>query len=659
MSTQTASPLLSHNTKKINEIFKSSESHFLIEGAPGIGKTVLVKEIAYCWANRELFVGMNLFLLFMRDPRLHSVSTVDDLVLYLSEDYLSKDKVMTVADKLKNTLGAKTIIVIDGYDECPPKSNCKRFIDKLFKGILSKCKVVITSRPTASLTLRQLAGQRIEILGLAKKEQDKYISESLKGSSEMKNELQEYLKQHPVINSFIHVPFHLALLVYLFKENKLPETLTEMNEYFIIHTVYRHLKHVNRSKGEISKITDLPEPELTTVYNLSKLAYRGLCDNQLIFTYNEFKEVCPKVCKIPGAINGFGLLQTVECYNPKGAAAGETFSLNFLHFTMQEYLAALHISKLSSEEQSSCIKKTFYKSQFSFMWLMYIGIVGLQSPCFADIVDSLQLDFTTSILFIFQCYLEGKDFSTIPKEITLIFSDGNITFSGETLLPHHIMSLIVFMMKSTTKWKSLDFNRCSIGCKGMHDLTKFFNDFKEKLTTVKSVNLRSNDLTSIWEMHRDNVTETALLSVESLDLSCNNFNDTGAKDLFSALHDNKKLRKLNFSLNNLTVDATTTISKCLQFNKALHELDLSDNSIADEGSQRLAEAIKENTTLRVLNISKNWISKEGVLGILKACTKNRTLHELICVYNNLSKPALASIDEYIEKEKAVKIFDAS
>ena len=293
------------------------------------------------------------------------------------------------------------------------------------------------------------------------------------------------------------------------------------------------------------------------------------------------------------------------------------------------------------------------------MWLMYIGIVGLQSPCFADIVDSLQLDFTTSILFIFQCYLEGKDFSTIPKEITLIFSDGNITFSGETLLPHHIMSLIVFMMKSTTKWKSLDFNRCSIGCKGMHDLTKFFNNFKEKLTTVKSVNLRSNDLTSIWEMHRDNVTETALLSVESLDLSCNKFNDTGAKDLFSALHDNKKLRKLNFSLNNLTVDATTTISKCLQFNKALHELDLSDNSIADEGSQRLAEAIKENTTLRVLNISKNWISKEGVLGILKACTKNRTLHELICVYNNLSKPALASIDEYIEKEKAVKIFDAS
>jgi len=41
----------------------------LIEGAPGIGKTVLAKEIAYRWANGELLKDCKLvFLVYLRDP---------------------------------------------------------------------------------------------------------------------------------------------------------------------------------------------------------------------------------------------------------------------------------------------------------------------------------------------------------------------------------------------------------------------------------------------------------------------------------------------------------------------------------------------------------------------------------------------------------------
>ena len=676
MSTQKDSVLFSHNyrmTKKITEIFRSSEKFILIEGAPGIGKTILAKEIAYCWANGEMLVGMTLFLLLMRDPDLHSVKSISDLVHYLGDDYLSENEVKAVADKLKNLKGSNVIFVIDGYDECPYDSNCKRLIDKLYKGeLLTNSRVVITSRPTASLTLRLSVGQRIEILGLAKKEQDQYISESLKELSKIKD-LQEYLKQQPIINSLVYVPLHLAILLYLFKQKRLPETLKEMNEYFIIHTIYRHLIKIKKNQIQflyINKITDLPEPELTTIYQLAELAYKGLCKNQLIFTHDEFKKVCPNVNKIPGGLNGFGLLQAVKCYYQEGASAGETASLNFLHFTMQEYLAALHVSTLPTDQQSLWLKDTFHKSQFNFMWMMYIGIVGLQSSCFTDIVNSLHFDCTTisqsyltSILLIFQCYLEAKNWRTIPEAITLIFSDGNINFSDVTLLPHHIISLIVFMMKSTTEWKSLDFTRCSIGCKGMSDLTKFFNDFKEKFATVKSIKLSSNDLTSLWGAHinmdKDDFTDTAILSVESLDLSCNKFNDIGIQEIFSALRCNKKLRRLNFCSNNLSINAITAISDCLKFNKTLHELNLSNNNITDEGVERLAQAIQENTILQELNVSKNLISKTGVMRILEACTKNKTLNKLVCTYNNLSKPGLTDIDNYIRKENAVQLFDAS
>ena len=94
-------------------------------------------------------------------------------------------------------------------------------------------------------------------------------------------------------------------------------------------------------------------------------------------------------------------------------------------------------------------------------------------------------------------------------------------------------------------------------------------------------------------------------------------------------------------------------------NATLTKLNLSSNRITDEGAKRLAKAIQVNTTLQELNVSKNWISKEGVMRIAKACKADRKLHKLVCTHNNLSKSGLAVINEYIKKENAVQIFEAS
>ena len=697
----TVERLSSHHprvTKRITDIFRSTQKRILIEGAPGIGKTVLAKQIAYCWANGEILTDMKLFLLVIRDPNLHCVSSITELVHYLNDDYIDDIDLKVAVEELRKSKGSGIVLVIDGYDECPSDSKLKCFIDKLVEGKrLPMCMVVITSRPTASLLLRQLVNQRIEILGLAKKEQDQYISESLKQSSEKIIRLQEYLKQQPTINSLTYVPLHLSVLLYLFNQDSLPETLTEMNEYFIIHTIYRHLtKGRQFSYIQIDKITDLPEPELTIVYQLSKLAYNGLCNSKLVFTYDEMKGVCPKIDETPGAINGFGLMQTVECYHHKGAATGKAISLNFLHFTMQEYLAALHVSTLPSEEQSSLIEIKFWEGKFNFMWVMYVGIVGPQSTGFERVINircshaSHDTEYNIRArenLFLFQCYLEGKDANLMPEAITSIFSDGNINLSKVTLLPHHIMSLTVFMMRSTTQWKSLNLNGCSIGSNGMSILAKFFVDFKERVVTIKYINLRNNRLTSLWGTHLDqdhtDVNSGILQSVEDLDLSLNsleisssiseclnstlcklnlssnNITDEGAKRLAEAIKVNRKLQKLNTSSNKITDEGAKRLAEAIQVSTTLQELNISSNKITDEGAKRLAEAIGVNRTLQELNISKNCISKEGVMKIVEACTINRTLHKLVCTHNNLSKSGLAAINEYIRKENAVQIFEAS
>ena len=670
----TVEKLSSHHprvTKRITDIFRSTCKRILIEGAPGIGKTVLAKEIAYCWANDEILTDTKLFLFVIRDPNLHCISSVTELVHYLNNDYLSDSEVEVAVNELRKSKGLGIVLVIDGYDECPSDSKLKGFVDKLVEGKhLPMCMVVITSRPTASLLLRQLVNQRIEILGLAKKEQDQYISESLKQSPEKIITLQEYLKQQPIISSLLYVPLHLAVLLHLFKQDRLPKTLTEMNEYFIIHTIYRHLtKGKQFSYIKVDKITDLPEPELTIVRQLSELAYNGLCDSKLVFTYDEIKRVCPKIDETPGAINGFGLLQTVECYHQKGAATGKAISLNFLHLTMQEYLAALHVSTLPTEEQSSLIISNFWKGRFKFMWIMYVGIVGPQSTGFKTVIEKthMQKKHVRENLLLFQCYLEGlegKNANLIPEAITSIFSDGNINLSHVTLLPRHITSLTVFMMRSTTQWKTLNLNSCSIGyCDGMSILAKFFVDFKERVVTIKYINLRNNRLTSLWgthlnQDHTDDVNSGILQSVEDLDLSLNLLCDREISSISECLI-NSTLCKLNLSDNKITDEGAKKLAKGIQVNVTLQKLNLSGNKITDKGAMRLAEAIQVSKTLQELNISKNWICKEGVMRIVEACTINRTLHKLVCTHNNLSKSGLAVINEYIRKENAVQIFEAS
>ena len=120
---------------------------------------------------------------------------------------------------------------MDGFDEYPTARQKTSFIVDIINGVvLPEALVVITSRPTATVSLHDRVDRRIDILGLPKEEREKYISKIFSKSPEKKEALDKYLKQQPVINGLCFVPLHLAILLYLFQQGSLPETLTEMNE---------------------------------------------------------------------------------------------------------------------------------------------------------------------------------------------------------------------------------------------------------------------------------------------------------------------------------------------------------------------------------------------------------------------------------------------
>ena len=690
----------------------------LIEGAPGIGKTVLAKEIAYRWAKKELLQSIELLLrIYLRDPRLREVKSIKDLVKLFTSTKIAKD----VADYIQECNGSGVAFVIDGFDEYPSSLQHSSFIVDIISGeTLHKAMVVVTSRPTATVCLHDQVDRRIDILGFAKEEREQYITQSLSNCSKKIDELFKYLKRQPTINGFCYIPLHLAVLLYLFQQGgKLPETLTEMNESFIIHTIYRYLKqHKLTSLGVINKLSNLPEPVLNVIHKISQVAFKGLQENQLVFMLDEITKVCPDINDTPGAINGFGLLQTVQHYPQEGA--GETASFNFLHYTMQEFLAAFHVSTLSNKEQSSLMEKMFWNERFSFMWMMYVGIVGTKSKLFIDFISKgnvfkkksgirvsseIQRD-KRKRLHVFQCYTEANNKAEVPDIIASMFKDGKVKITDITLLPNHISSLVSFLSLSSVNLKVLKIKKCNYGDIGMNILEQYITDSKNTTSKLEYVDLMGNN-SSPWNIY---CTIIKQCSVSNLTLcgdygmeafavnmdSCLSVNivlqsltlceigDTGLNTIKALLNNNKllHLNELNLSWKNISSKATDNSNVLLQKkfpvsnemtdsravtvnilwdgtnNSTPDSLNLSGQCEGD-GVSLIAFGLCNNRTICTLDISNNNISNLGAQEIARALYMNQTLQALNISSNNIQVDGTKAMAKALHENQTLQTLNIS
>ena len=145
-------------TKEIKEILAPLENsedpcYILIEGAPGIGKSVLLKEIAYRWGKKELLQKFEFVLLVsLCDPSLKLIKCVDDLLqLFCKGDKNATDIVSACSEHLFANGGKSLTLLLDGYDEYPEYlRECSLVANILQRHVLPLCGLVVSSRPHAS-----------------------------------------------------------------------------------------------------------------------------------------------------------------------------------------------------------------------------------------------------------------------------------------------------------------------------------------------------------------------------------------------------------------------------------------------------------------------------------------------------------------------------
>ena len=237
-------------TKSISDIFTfvtstSKSKMVLIEGAPGIGKTVLSKEIAFQWAANNMLNSIKLLLLvFLRNLKnnLSSIKSVENFMEYTLK---SRKVANDIADYYYKSSGEDLAIVFDGYDEISEKDRTDSFVADIIKRVVfPDCLLVITSRPTASSHLHSIVNCRVEVVGFTEEDRLEYIKAAIPDSQEKVEALQLYLKSNPTINALCYIPLNMTILLCLSIKgiNNLPKTQTELYKNFIEMTVIRFLQ---------------------------------------------------------------------------------------------------------------------------------------------------------------------------------------------------------------------------------------------------------------------------------------------------------------------------------------------------------------------------------------------------------------------------------
>ncbi|XP_057679002.1 NACHT, LRR and PYD domains-containing protein 3-like [Corythoichthys intestinalis] len=646
------------------DIFKSASGKpqpirtLLTVGFAGIGKTFLVQKFILDWASRNTNHDVHFIFPFtFRELNREKGKsfTLARLIRYciwesrdMSEEMLNIifARLQTSGKRDYESSRIKILFVLDGLDECRFKLNLRTqtkvdlnvnkaypvevLLAHLIKRTLLPCtRVWITTRPaTAHDIPPDLIDSRTEVTGFSDSQRLDYFRKRFPN--------EEYVIKHIQKSRTIFIMCHLPIFCWLTttvlqdyldkgKEEELPKTLTEMYSEF----VFQHLK--NFMARQTKKSIDYFKA-------LAKLAFHHTMKKRQLFYENDLQE---SGFDYRRAAKHCGLFTEVfkEVRPLRKNKQGKMFQ--FIHLTIQEYLAALHVmislfhdnrnvladSELSlgslftlckqkpiTQVHELAIRKAAESEGNLDLFLRFL--LGLSLQCNQDLVgellkapkdcgqsnsdtvklikDRIEQNTPEKNINLFYCLNELKDDSLL-EQIQRSLSSGSLSPCN---MPVAMWSaLAFFLMTSDEAMNSFDLKQYSASALGLQMLKSVVK------ASQKSLLDRCN-----LEKHSCPLLASVLSSpsnLRHLNLSNNDLTDEGVQILSAGLA-NKHciLQVLRLSGCLITKRGCVSLAEALKLNPShLQELDLSYNHPEEEGHRVLREIQKDHgSSLKTLNL---------------------------------------------------------
>ena len=282
------------------------------------------------------------------------------------------------------TEGEGLLIIFDGWDELSTglrKSSLATYIIR--REMLDKCSVIVTSRSYATSSLIEILPviRRIEVMGFSQVEIDIVVRGILEEKPNMATELIEELEIREDIKSLCYIPLicSIVILVYRKSDGYLPTTLTELYENYILQTIRRHVKlettH-NIEPRHLNGLVDLPPTLATPFKEMCKFAYVNLSEQTPIMSFNS-GNVCQSLDQSMKE-DFLGLMTVFTVYDEE--------MYQFLHLTIQEFLAAWWIAK---HEKSEVVFIEHFDDDHFRMCLRFVaGLTHLEQESYQQFITT-------------------------------------------------------------------------------------------------------------------------------------------------------------------------------------------------------------------------------------------------------------------------------
>ncbi|XP_062373341.1 NLR family CARD domain-containing protein 3-like [Sardina pilchardus] len=322
-------------------------------GIAGIGKSVSVQKFCLDWAEEKSNQDIDfIFLLPFRELNL-----LDSEHYSLPTLLLSFYPELTELNDVKMYGNSKILFIFDGLDEnrlelnfpCTQKlhdltqtSSVGTLLTDLIQGHLLQSSLIwITSRPAAANQIpSRYVNKWTEIRGFSDTQKDAYLKKRITNSDS--NKIISQIKTRRSLYIMCHIPVFCWILVCVLQDMltpdskiEIPATMTELFIHFLIIQTNRknqrcsrqsepdRIELMRRHKDHILKLSELAFKQLekgNILFRETDLKESGIKDSEM----KEYSEMCTKIFK-------------------KDHTFYKTTFYCFVHLSVQEFLAALHV----------------------------------------------------------------------------------------------------------------------------------------------------------------------------------------------------------------------------------------------------------------------------------------------------------------------------
>ena len=608
----------------------------LVEGAPGVGKSTFAWKLCRKWSKGKLLQQYRLVVLLrLRDKRVREAKSVSDLFYYYNRQIQQ-----TVVEEIQATGGRGVLLLFEGYDELPVKLRTSNsiFLDVIKGQELPTATVLITSRPSASGPLyeecRDFIAQHVEILGFTDENIQSYLQSTTSHDPSLLQGLQQYLTYYPHIRPMLYIPLNCAIVVEVYRVHKsskslIPKTWTDLYSSLLRSLLLRYLDDhpvYRRQSWKSNSLRDLPADVYQQLCEVGRIAYEGILqDQQVIFS------------DLPGDFNSLGLMQCVpELYVDEVGAE----SFNFLHLTLQEYMAALHMSEQPVEKQIEIFIKygqqqpvvfqlledqshTHFRTVLRF--LAGLGkFTGFPTASIRSLLDDPYLISSSSELVIsleclhwmFEASCSSSVCEAIGMSVVRVYLSGTVTSFDCFVLGYCVSH-------SNCPWE-VHLSGCGIGDEGMAMLVRGGMEGEAEHSGYISVmGMEHNEVTSTGLNQLLKIPE--LLKLRGLDLFGNPLGRGGAVSLLkSPLVPN--LEGLSLYRTRIGVEDCQALSELLSVFPTLQKIDISYNALPPEAVELIITGLKNHTALEELDIGGSQFNLQNCISLASVTEPPRHLN---------------------------------